>query len=197
MSKIIQWVIEKIKSGHPKLHTCTEEIAAIVILLLFNIWFVYIMWENHKYNIVDIPDNTVYIVNYFSGRHSDGAVLVFNPKFKNNKLDSFDRIQCVRLTAKTAKEQLKSICYKENKGKGFVGYDIKGIELYDKTYAIKSGKFIPYKCSNCKPIYINSPNEEIDEVFNGMKNHRNFYIYLMICLFVYLIFQFKYRICNK
>lgn len=197
MSKIINWIIEKIKSGHPKLHTCTGDIAAIVILLLFNIWFVYMMWENHKYNIVDIPDNTVYTVQYISGKSGYGNILSFNHKFNNNNIKSFDIIQCIRNKTETANNQLKTICNIKNKGKTFIGYNIKCIELYDKTFAIKSGKFIPYDCPNCETIYINSPDEEINKHFNGMKNFRNFFIFITICIFIYLFFQFKFRFFNK
>ncbi|MBR0129330.1 MAG: hypothetical protein IJM09_05905 [Neisseriaceae bacterium] len=189
MFKLIKWL-------HPKYNCSKNKISLIAYIFFISLLVVIINQfssdgTKHKSNIINIPNNITYIVNYEDAYKYSLLEHVYF--YYNNKKYI---IYCNRGKEYRNIMSKFKICQKQYKGHEFTGNDVKLLEFNSSNNVtfvyLLSGNFIPADCSNCE-------KEFIDIKYNILSKHfRKFDIFISmlvsICLFlsVYLVLQVYY-----
>ena len=192
MSKIINWIIKKIKSGYPKYFCSITDVITMFfwnVVLIFMIFYFYEPYT--KFYTTNVNDGTIYTIQYdYRTKNTIKEYMIF--EFNFNKLSQVHTIHCSGFN-----ELTKTICSKQNQGKKFIGYNIKiSLNNYGDSFLL-GGKFVEYNCFDCNLIDIGDLTKKVNNRIFRMKIIYYFLILLELCSVIYLIFQIKFRFFNK
>lgn len=185
---MFRFLLEKIKSLHPKNNIDLENFISVIFLLISFIIIISLPHKNEK-EVLSFPNNIYYTID----PHTYKGI---GPHFITKINGVTYKIYCN--IPKSTHEQTKNICHKNNKGKIFIGNDVLIYTNKNKkqimTGFLINANFNQYSCNdNCKITSIKTSLEDINEYINRSNNAYYFIVLLIFILIGYLIFQIKYR----
>ena len=194
--KLIGFLLDKIKSLHPKNNIAYQNIILVIFLLFFVILELFLEKPFDNKEIVRFTNGGIYTVLYYHNRNNIGPYF----SIKHNNIEY--KILCYQ--PKITRKQISEICNKKNVGAKFIGDNVvvyKDTTHYRKRYyaeaIILNANFIEYDCKNsCKSIYIKTPLSDVNKFFNRFKYEYIFMSLIGLFFLGYLILQIKYRFFN-